>query len=346
MSVYSEILERLRRAPCTWAVTGAAGFIGSNLVEALLRAGQRVRGLDNFSAGYRRNLDLVRAALSPAEWANFTFIEGDIRDLPGCRELCSGVDFVLHEAALGSVPLSIEDPIRANQNNVDGFLNMLVAARDAKVKGFVYASSSAVYGNAPEGDERLPKSEDRVGKMLSPYALTKYADELYAGVFAAAYGFRAIGLRYFNIFGPRQDPQGAYAAVIPKWIDALLRGGPVRINGDGKTTRDFCHIDNCVQANILAAAAPQDGPAWNRAYNVGLGESTDLNELFAQIRRAVAVVRPEAAQAAPEYRDFRAGDIKHSVADISRTREYLGYAPAVSLAAGLLNLVQAVSLKG
>lgn len=346
MGVYSEIMERLRRFPCTWAVTGAAGFIGSNLVEALLRAGQRVRGLDNFSAGYRRNLDLVRAALAPAEWANFTFIEGDIRDLPVCREFCAGADYVLHEAALGSVPLSIEDPILANQSNVDGFLNMLVAARDAKVRGFVYASSSAVYGNAAEGDERLPKTEDRVGKMLSPYALTKYANELYAEVFAAAYGFRAIGLRYFNIFGPRQDPRGAYAAVIPKWIDALLRGGPVRINGDGKTTRDFCHIDNCVQANILAATAPPDGPAWNRPYNVGLGESTDLNGLFAQIRQAVASARPEAAEAAPEYRDFRAGDIKHSVADISRAREYLGYAPSVSLAAGLLDLVQAEALKG
>lgn len=330
MSAYTDILASLKHSPKTWLVTGAAGFIGSNLVQTLLGAGQTVRGLDNFSTGYRKNLNMVRDAVGPAAWAGFRLIEGDIRDLETCRAACAGADHVLHEAALGSVPRSIEDPILTNGNNIDGFLNMLVAARDAGVRSFVYAASSSTYGDEPS----LPKLEDRIGKPLSPYAVTKYVNELYADVFASAYGFRSIGLRYFNIFGQRQDPEGAYAAVIPQWFAAILGGGQIYVNGDGETSRDFCYIDNCVQANLLAACA-QKPEAWNQVYNVAFGQRTTLNELFALIREEVVRHRPEAVKAAPEYRDFRAGDVRHSLADIGKARILLGYEPEYDVRQGL-----------
>lgn len=330
MSAYSDCLSALRAAPAHWLVTGAAGFIGSNLVEVLLRAGQKVTGLDNFSTGYRNNLDMIRAAVGDEAWQRWTFIEGDIRDPDVCRRACAGANHVLHQAALGSVPRSIEDPVLTNANNIDGFLNMLVAARDEGIKSFVYAASSSTYGDEPT----LPKVEARIGKPLSPYAVTKYVNELYADVFASAYGFRSIGLRYFNVFGQRQDPDGAYAAVIPQWFSRLMQAKTACINGDGETSRDFCFIDNCVQVNILAARA-QSEAAWNQVYNVAFGQRTTLNELFALIRAEVARHRPEAAAAQPERRDFRAGDVRHSLADIGKARMLLGYAPEYDVRQGL-----------
>ena len=330
MSAYADLLETLRTSPKTWLVTGAAGFIGSNLVEALLQAGQTVSGLDNLSTGHMKNLDMVKERVGDAAWKRFTFVRGDIRDLATCRELCAGAPHVLHQAALGSVPRSLEDPIFTNENNIDGFLNMLVAARDAGVSNFVYAASSSTYGDEPT----LPKREEIIGKPLSPYAVTKYVNELYTEVFASAYGFRSIGLRYFNIFGQRQDPEGAYAAVIPQWFASILRGRPVYVNGDGETSRDFCFIENCVQANLLAACSESD-EAWNTVYNVAVGQRTTLNELFALIREEVARYRPEAAAARPEYRDFRAGDVRHSLADISKAEKLLGYAPEYTARQGL-----------
>ncbi len=330
MNAYSEVCEKLRQEPKTWLVTGVAGFIGSNLLETLLRLGQKVRGLDNFFTGYQKNLDMVRELVGPDLWKNFDFTRGDIRDLQTCRELCAGTDYVLHEAALGSVPRSIEDPLLTNTCNIDGYLNMLVAARDAGVKGFVYAASSSTYGDEPT----LPKQEDRIGKPLSPYAVTKYVNELYAEVFASAYGFKSIGLRYFNIFGQRQDPAGAYAAVIPCWFAGLLKDEQIHINGDGETSRDFCFIDNCVQANILAACAGKP-EAWNTVYNVAVGQRTSLNELFALIREEVARHHPEASAAKAAHRDFRAGDVRHSLADISRAKNLLGYDPQFDVRAGL-----------
>lgn len=330
MSAYSELLARLEQRPASWLVTGAAGFIGSNLVETLLKAGQRVAGLDNFSTGYQKNLDMAREAVGEDAWRRFTFIEGDIRNLDVCRKACAGASYVLHEAALGSVPRSIEDPILTNANNIDGFLNMLVAARDAGVAGFVYAASSSTYGDEPN----LPKVEDRIGSPLSPYAVTKYVNELYASVFASAYGFRTIGLRYFNIFGKRQDPDGAYAAVIPQWFAGALTGGTAWINGDGETSRDFCYIDNCVQANLLAACARND-EAWNQIYNVAFGQRTTLNELFGLIQQEAKRHRPEASNATASHRDFRPGDVRHSLADIGKAARLLGYAPAYDVRRGL-----------
>jgi UDP-N-acetylglucosamine 4-epimerase len=330
MSAYADLLERLQSSPDNWLVTGAAGFIGSHLVETLLMAGQRVSGLDNLSTGHLKNLDMVKERVGDAAWKKFTFVRGDIRNLVTCRELCSGMSYVLHEAALGSVPRSIDDPILSNENNIDGFLNMLVAARDAGIRGFVYAASSSTYGDEPG----LPKQEDRIGRPLSPYAVTKYVNELYAGVFASAYGFRSIGLRYFNIFGQRQDPEGAYAAVIPQWFAGILRGQQIYINGDGETSRDFCFIDNCVQANLLAACSTSDA-AWNTVYNVACNQRTSLNELFAFIRDEVAGHRPEAAKAEAAYREFRVGDVRHSLADISRARQLLGYDPEYDVRRGL-----------
>jgi UDP-N-acetylglucosamine 4-epimerase len=273
---------------------------------------------------------MVKERTGDALFARFSFTRGDIRDLALCRELCAGVSFVLHEAALGSVPKSLEDPILSNAGNIDGFLNMLVAARDAGVRSFVYAASSSTYGDEPT----LPKREDRIGRPLSPYAVTKYVNELYADVFASAYGFRSIGLRYFNIFGQRQDPEGAYAAVIPQWFAGILRGQPIYVNGDGETSRDFCFIENCVQANLLAACA-DSGAAWNTVYNVACGHRPTLNELFVLIREEVIRHRPEAAAAKPEYRDFRAGDVRHSLADIGKARNLLGYAPEYDVRQGL-----------
>jgi UDP-N-acetylglucosamine 4-epimerase len=339
--MYSKIEQNLLNSPKTWLITGVAGFIGSNLLETLLKLNQTVIGLDNFSTGHRHNLDDVKALVDPSQWERFTFLEGDIRDPATCRSACTGVDYVLHQAALGSVPRSIEDPITTNQNNIDGFLNMLVAARDASVDRFVYAASSSTYGDHPG----LPKVEDLIGKPLSPYAVTKYVNELYADVFARTYSMSCIGLRYFNIFGRRQDPNGAYAAVIPKWFAGLLKEEPVYINGDGETSRDFCYIDNCVQANILAAVA--DNPeAVNRVYNVAFGERTTLNELLGFIQDRIEVFRPDLDRVAPVYRDFRPGDVRHSLADITAARDLLGYVPGYSVRSGLDEAARWYVLKG
>lgn len=339
MSAYNQLLTRLVAAPHTWLITGVAGFIGSNLLETLLKLNQRVVGLDSFATGHQRNLDEVQTLVTPAQWANFNFIPGDIRELVDCQKACQGVDYVLHQAALGSVPRSLEDPITTNGTNITGFLNMLVAARDARVKSFTYAASSSTYGDHPG----LPKVEDVIGQPLSPYAVTKYVNELYANVFACCYGFNTIGLRYFNIFGRRQDPNGAYAAVIPKWTAALLAGGKVYINGDGETSRDFCFIANAVQANLLAAtvepviaseARQFMNPALNQVYNVAVGDRTTLNELFALLRVNLAA-NGVSADTQPVYRDFRAGDVRHSQADIGKAQRLLSYAPSHRLAAGI-----------
>jgi UDP-N-acetylglucosamine/UDP-N-acetylgalactosamine 4-epimerase len=329
-SDYEALRVRLQSQAHTWLVTGVAGFIGSNLLETLLKLGQRVVGLDNFATGHRHNLDQVRVLVSPEQWKRFTFIEGDIRRPEDCRSACAGVDYVLHQAALGSVPRSLEDPLTTNAANIDGFLNMLVAARDVKVKRFVYAASSSTYGDHPG----LPKVEDRIGKPLSPYAVTKLVNEQYAEVFARAYGFKTIGLRYFNIFGPRQDPNGAYAAVVPKWTAAMIAGEPVWINGDGETSRDFCFIANAVQANLLAATTENDD-ATNQVYNVAVGDRTTLNDLFEAIRSRLAPRYSHLADSRPSYRDFRAGDVRHSLADITKARTLLGYEPSHRIGDGL-----------
>ncbi|WP_306548211.1 SDR family oxidoreductase [Desulfobulbus sp.] len=329
MNAYQKHQDDLRKRPATWLVTGVAGFIGSNLLETLLQLGQRVVGLDNFSTGHQYNLDEVKDRVGDEAWQRFCFIQGDIRNLADCQQACAGADYVLHQAALGSVPRSIEDPITTNENNISGFLNMLTAARDAKVRRMVYAASSSTYGDHPG----LPKVEEQIGNPLSPYAVTKLVNELYASVFIRSYGFKAIGLRYFNIFGQRQDPNGAYAAVIPKWFAGLLEGEPVFINGDGETSRDFCFIDNCVQANIMAATA--DDEAAGEVYNVAFGERTTLNELYRLIQERVATRVPAATEATPVYRDFRAGDVRHSLADTSKAARLLGYQPEYSVRAGL-----------
>lgn len=325
---YQEVTANLQSDPKAWLVTGCAGFIGSNLLEALLLMGQKVVGLDNFATGHRYNLDEVKAAVSAEQWANFTLIEGDIRDADTCRQAVKGVNHVLHQAALGSVPRSLKDPVTTNSVNIDGFLNMLVAARDEEVQSFVYAASSSTYGD----HEALPKTEDRIGRPLSPYAVTKYVNELYADVFTRAYGFGSVGLRYFNVFGKRQDPNGAYAAVIPKWIAAMIRGEDVVVNGDGETSRDFCFIDNVVQANILAALAQPEGV--NQVYNVAFNARTSLNELFEYLGQALGnngVVYDKP----PVYADFRAGDVRHSQADISKAQQLLGYEPMHNIVQGL-----------
>lgn len=329
-TAYETLQTSLPSQPCTWLITGVAGFIGSNLLETLLKLGQRVVGLDNFATGHQRNLDEVQTLVTPAQWGNFRFIQGDIRELADCQQACEGVDYVLHQAALGSVPRSLQDPITTNAANITGFLNMLVAARDARVQSFTYAASSSTYGDHPG----LPKVEDTIGKPLSPYAVTKYVNELYADVFARCYGFSAIGLRYFNVFGPRQDPEGAYAAVIPKWIASLIQGEPVYINGDGETSRDFCFIANVVQANLLAATA-QSPHAVNQVYNVAVGERTSLNDLYAQLHRNLLPRYPHLEGAQPLYRDFRAGDVRHSLADIGKAGQLLGYAPTQRIGEGL-----------
>lgn len=326
---------QLQEVPRTWLVTGVAGFIGSNLLEELLGMGQDVVGLDNFSTGKPENLMAVKEAVGDAAWQHFRFHEADIRNLEECKDLCTGVDVVLHQAALGSVPRSIEDPITTNQSNLDGFLNMLVAARDAHVKRFVYAASSSTYGDHPG----LPKVEDKIGRPLSPYAVTKYVNELYADVFARTYGMETIGLRYFNVFGKRQDPQGAYAAVIPKWIGQLLHLEVPTIHGDGQTSRDFCYIDNVVQANILSATAERQ-EALNKVYNVAFGERTTLNELFVSIRAGVAASISEVQTIDPHYGPERAGDVRHSLADISLARTYLGYTPEVDVKNGMAMTVK------
>lgn len=324
------LIQQVVALPRLWLVTGAAGFIGSNLVECLLGLDQQVRGLDNFATGHRQNLDRVRSALPESQWKNFHFVEGNIRHLPACREACEGVRHVLHQAALGSVPRSIEDPIASHESNISGFLNMLVSARDAGVDSFVYAASSSTYGDHPD----LPKLEDRIGRPLSPYAVTKLVNELYADVFARTYNFQATGLRYFNVFGPRQDPEGAYAAVIPRWFDALLQGKPVYINGDGETSRDFCFVDNVVQANLLAALTTNP-EAQGQVYNIAFGESTTLNQLFRLIVDNLVNMGHDLGKPEPEYREFRAGDVRHSLADVSKASRLLGYAPEFSVREGL-----------
>lgn len=329
MSQYQLVCEQLKQAPKTWLVTGVAGFIGSNLLETLLKLDQTVIGLDNFATGHQYNLDEVQSLVSAVQWAKFTFYEGDIRNLEDCQKACAGVDYVLHEAALGSVPRSIADPITTNATNISGFLNMLTAARDAKVSSFTYAASSSTYGDHPA----LPKVEENIGKPLSPYAVTKYVNELYAEVFARTYGFKTIGLRYFNVFGKRQDPNGAYAAVIPKWTAAMIAGDDVFINGDGETSRDFCFIDNTVQANILAATTADDA-AKNQVYNVAVGDRTTLNDLYRAIQSALKENQVN-YEKDPVYRDFRAGDVRHSQASIAKIEQALGYAPQFKIAEGI-----------
>jgi UDP-N-acetylglucosamine 4-epimerase len=349
MSHYAQLKTRLATVPHTWLITGVAGFIGSNLLEALLKLNQRVVGLDNFATGHQHNLDAVQSLVTPEQWRNFQFIQGDIRNLENCQRAMlfhphpSGegggegspnsnfpVEYVLHQAALGSVPRSIEEPITTNEINISGFLNMLVAAREAKVKRFVYAASSSTYGDHPA----LPKVEENIGKPLSPYAVTKYVNELYADVFARTYGFKTIGLRYFNIFGPRQDPEGAYAAVIPKWIASMIKGEPVCVNGDGETSRDFCFIENVVQINLLAATS-ENPEAINQVYNVAFGDRTTLNQLYEQLHLNLLPSYPHLHDAKPVYRDFRAGDVRHSLADISRAARLLGYHPTHRIGEGL-----------
>lgn len=342
MTRYEQIQIELLQAPKTWLVTGVAGFIGSNLLETLLKLNQRVVGLDNFATGHQRNLTEVQSLVTEVQWKNFNFIHGDIRNLEDCQKACDGVDYVLHQAALGSVPRSLADPIATNETNITGFLNMLVAARDAKVQSFTYAASSSTYGDHPA----LPKVEENIGKPLSPYAVTKYVNELYADVFARCYGFNTIGLRYFNVFGPRQDPNGAYAAVIPKWIASLIKGEPVYINGDGETSRDFTYVANAVQANLLSAVTVREarqsmspGSPLNQVYNVAVGDCTTLNDLFHLLRKNLVIASSEVTRQSmpfePVYLDFRPGDVRHSLADISKAQRLLGYAPSQRIGQGL-----------
>jgi UDP-N-acetylglucosamine/UDP-N-acetylgalactosamine 4-epimerase len=336
VSSYKTLQERLRRQPGKWLVTGAAGFIGSHLIQELLELRQEVVGLDNFATGSRKNLEGVRAAVGKADWARFEFLEADIRDFEACLSACEGVDCVLHQAALGSVPRSIQNPLDTHEVNLSGFLNMRLAAREERVKAFVYASSSAVYGDHPA----LPKQEDTLGQVLSPYALTKRVSELYAEVFARCYGLSSIGLRYFNVFGPRQDPEGAYAAVVPKWIAAMSNGEPVCIHGDGQTSRDFCYVANVVQANLLAARclcddAPSSTPVCAQVFNVAVGGRTTLIQLFHALRDRLAVTHPLLAGLEPQFGPFRSGDIRHAQADITQAARLLGYAPTHTLEEGL-----------
>jgi len=332
MSRYNDIKEQLRKEPKTWLVTGVAGFIGSNLLETLLLLDQRVIGLDNFATGHQYNLDEVEGLVSKQQWSRFRFVEGDIRNYKDCEEALSGVDYVLHQAALGSVPRSIADPLTTNAVNIAGFLNMLQAAKEADVSSFTYAASSSTYGDHPA----LPKVEENIGSPLSPYAVTKYVNELYAGVYAKTYGFKSIGLRYFNVFGKRQDPNGAYAAVIPKWISAMIKGEDVFINGDGETSRDFCYIENTVQMNILAATAPDE--AKNEVYNVAVGGRTTLNDLFDALQLEL-ISNDKDYESTPVYSDFRAGDVRHSQANISKSSNKLGYAPEYSIMSGIAKVM-------
>ncbi|EJA7359447.1 Vi polysaccharide biosynthesis UDP-N-acetylglucosaminuronic acid C-4 epimerase TviC [Vibrio alginolyticus] len=330
MTKYEQIQQELVESPKTWLVTGVAGFIGSNLLEKLLKLDQTVVGLDNFATGHQHNLDEVKSLVSEAQWDRFTFIEGDISEPKTCQQAVKGVDYVLHQAALGSVPRSIAAPLTTNAANITGFLNMLDAAKEEGVSSFTYAASSSTYGDHPA----LPKVEENIGNPLSPYAVTKYVNELYAGVYARTYGFKTIGLRYFNVFGRRQDPNGAYAAVIPKWTAAMINGEDVYINGDGETSRDFCYIDNVVQMNLLAATAEED--AKDEVYNVAVGDRTTLNDLYYAIKNSLndngVVVNAE-----PIYREFRAGDVRHSQADISKANVKVGYKPKFKISEGILN---------
>lgn len=329
MSQYQIVCEQLKQSPKVWLITGVAGFIGSNLLETLLKLNQKVVGLDNFATGHQHNLDEVKGLVTSEQWLNFNFIQGDIRNLEDCQKACVEVDYVLHQAALGSVPRSIADPITTNAANITGFLNMLVAARDAQVKSFTYAASSSTYGDHPA----LPKVEENIGNPLSPYAVTKYVNELYADVFARTYDFKCIGLRYFNVFGKRQDPNGAYAAVIPKWTAAMIQNEDVFINGDGETSRDFCFIENTVQANILAATTNNE-EAKNQVYNVAVGDRTTLNDLFNAIKNALNENEITYVKK-PIYRDFRKGDVRHSQASIKKIANLLGYEAKYNIDEGI-----------
>ena len=331
MDDYRAYIDRLIQEPKTWLITGVAGFIGSNILEFLLKINQKVVGLDNLSTGHERNLEEVRSLVSADQWRKFNFIRGDIRNIDDCMKACKDVDYVLHQAALGSVPRSIVDPISTNDVNIDGFLNILVAARDNSVKGFVYAASSSTYGDHPG----LPKVENVIGKPLSLYAVTKYVNELYADVFLRTYGFKSVGLRYFNVFGSRQDPDGAYAAVIPKWISAMIEGNQIFINGDGETSRDFCYISNVVQANILAAVRNQEEGIAGEVFNIAVGDRTTLNTLFKLITNYLEDLLPTFSEVKADYRDFRSGDVKHSQADITKAETLLGYRPNYKIAEGL-----------
>ncbi len=332
---YNYIREQLLKNQKTWLITGVAGFIGSNLAEALLKLNQRVIGLDNFSTGHKHNLEQIKESITDKQWKNFNFQEGDITNFETCQTITKDVDIVLHQAALGSVPRSIDNPILTNHNNVTGFLNMLTAAKDNGIKRFVYASSSSVYGDSQE----LPKVEKRIGNLLSPYAVTKYVNELYMGVFQKCYGMEAIGLRYFNVFGKRQDPNGAYAAVMPKWISQILNGEDVFINGDGETSRDFTYIDNVVQANILAGTTTNE-KAFGEAFNTAIGGRETLNNLYQAIVKGVKENLPELEIKKPIYRDFRAGDIRHSNANIDKIQKLLGYKPTHTLESGLKESIE------
>ncbi len=328
MSQFEIVKAELLTSPKTWLVTGVAGFIGSNLLETLLKLNQKVIGLDNFATGHQHNLDEVKNIVTEVQWSNFTFHNGDIRNYSDCEAAVKGADYILHQAALGSVPRSIADPIMTNSANITGFLNMLQAAKEQNVKSFTYAASSSTYGDHPA----LPKLEENIGNPLSPYAVTKYVNELYAAVFAKTYGFKSIGLRYFNVFGQRQDPNGAYAAVIPKWTASMIQGEDVFINGDGETSRDFCFIENTVQMNILAATAAEE--AKDEVYNVAVGDRTTLNELYNAIKVSLnensTLVKGELI-----YRDFRAGDVRHSQADITKAKSSLGYEPQYNINDGI-----------
>jgi len=334
MTEYEQLQERLKDNQSTWLVTGVAGFIGSNLLEKLLILNQIVVGLDNFDTGYQHNIDQAIEDANNSTGkdlsSNFKFINGDIRDINDCKLSCRGIDYVLHQAALGSVPRSIEDPLNTNRANIDGFLNMLVAAKDAKVKRFVYAASSSTYGDHPD----LPKIEDKIGSPLSPYAVTKVVNELYASVFAKIYGFNTVGLRYFNIFGKRQDPNGAYAAVIPKWVAAILNKEDVYINGDGETSRDFCFIENTVQMNLLAATTENE-EATDQVYNVALNDRTNLNMLYQMIEERLIQRTQGLEKKEPIYRDFRVGDVRHSQANIDKAKALLNYQPKYMISDGM-----------
>jgi len=332
MSKYNKIKQKLIKSPKTWLITGVAGFIGSNLLEHLLKLNQKVIGIDNFATGYQHNLDEVQSIVTKDQWSGFTFIKGNIQNYKDCEAALSNqgkdVSYVLHQAALGSVPRSINDPVTTNATNITGFLNMLHAAKEAKVKSFTYASSSSAYGDHPA----LPKVEDCIGSPLSPYAITKYVNEIYAEVYAITYGFKSIGLRYFNVFGQRQDPNGAYAAVIPQWTKDIIQGNDVFINGDGETSRDFCFIENTVQMNILAATANDNSKA--QVYNVAVGDRTTLNSLFSYLQKSLnnnCVINKNK----PIYRDFRPGDVRHSQADISKAKKFLGYDPEFNIQQGI-----------
>ena len=328
MSFYEKLRQSLIKNPKIFLITGVAGFIGSNLLEELLSLNQTVIGLDNFSTGSKKNLEQVKASVSSESWNLFKFIQGDVCNFDDCKMACSNVDYVLHQAALGSVPRSIKDPISSNNANINGFLNMILAAKDARVESFTYAASSSTYGDYTG----LPKIENKIGRPLSPYAVTKFVNELYADVFSLNFGFNSIGLRYFNVFGKRQDPNGAYAAVIPKWISSMINGEDVIINGDGKTSRDFCYIENVIQANILAATAKEKFK--NQVYNIAVGDKTTLNELFKSLKNTLNKYG-EPYNKEPIYRDFRKGDVRHSQADITKAVQYLNYNPEYKVLRGI-----------